>query len=151
MQDKRDAFLSLLDIEPGQKGFVVNLFLYPYRNEGITDAAAICRYVYSRGLEQRARHPYWQVVLDAMKDNRDIALGMAEWSVWWESLPDEKRQKIKSANHETYMLGWMEAQPPTDKQLEYLTALGCKETPETRLEASNLIEVYKSRRDKKGW
>lgn len=159
MQRKRDTFLQLLKdagLDPKKNGSVVNEFLGVVRS-GKTDANIICRKVYAYALE-RLRDSRsdddmvkWHTLVEVMKANYDASLDMAEWAVWWEALPDKERQKIKSGNRETFMLGWMENQPPTDKQIEYLTALGCKEIPETRLEASNLIEVYKSRRDRKGW
>lgn len=65
-----------------------------------------------------------------------------------ESLPHEERQKLKRdfqiRNGADFARQAMAEQPPTEKQLKYLKALGCKETPRSKLEASDLITRYKN-------
>ncbi len=60
-----------------------------------------------------------------------------------ESLPPEEKLQLKAQRSETYRREYLKARPPTQKQLEFLKALGCFTTPSSRLHASELIERSK--------
>lgn len=64
-----------------------------------------------------------------------------------EALPPEEKTRLKSVQQEVFAKSAMAAQPPTNKQLEYLRGLKCPVIPTSKMEASRLIdEALKSRR-----
>jgi hypothetical protein len=71
-----------------------------------------------------------------------LAIKMAEYVIWWEELDYKTKDEIRRARQAGYVNQHMAVQPPTEKQLKYLEALGCKKLPKSKLEASNLIEEY---------
>lgn len=74
------------------------------------------------------------------------AVEFAEFIIEREALPWEEKQRLKEASRlekgGEYAKLHMATQPPTDKQLSYLRFLGCSEIPESKLEASELIDRY---------
>lgn len=72
-----------------------------------------------------------------------LALEFAAFLAHRESLPWEEKQKLKEQRDvKPFIREHMKGQPPTDKQLAYLRSLGCKETPQSKAEASELIDRY---------
>lgn len=57
-----------------------------------------------------------------------------------EALSPEEKARLKSAKQSQHVATRMTGQPPTEKQLNYLRSLGCKDTPKTKLEASQWID-----------
>lgn len=95
---------------------------------------------------ESARRRYWNeacltLVLLAELDPEALEAG-ARWALWWESLPREEKQRLKSERAGEAVERWMEGQPPTAKQVAYLRKLGhTGEEPANRLEASRLIDT----------
>lgn len=147
MQEQRDRFLELLsELSVGQKGAVINYFLEPYRRQGITDPRLICRAVYAKGLRQlrsrwcdEADAGKWYTLLRTMKGHPDLALRVAEWAVWWDSLSPAEKDRIRAPQREHYRREYMQEQVATEKQLDYLRSLGHQGQVENRLHASELI------------
>jgi hypothetical protein len=74
------------------------------------------------------------------------ALEFARFIIKRENLPMIDRQKEKEERSEFFRREYMKTQEPTDKQLTYLSGLGCDVKPQNRLEASDLIDEYESRK-----
>lgn len=153
MQNKRDAFLDLFtDISPGQRGALADLFFHPIRGAGLTDPAQVCRAVYLKALHAwraaraDAEQRKWYRLMEAMKTQRQLALAMAEWALWWDALPGGEKAAIREPRQEQYKREWMESQPATQKQIGYLLKLGYRGEIPNRLRASQLIEEIKQRR-----
>ena len=71
----------------------------------------------------------------------EALLAGVRWALWWESLPLEEKQRLRKKRAEEAIERWMAEQPPTEKQLRYLTSLGYRgPEPANRLEASRLID-----------
>lgn len=93
---------------------------------------------------ESARRRYWNeacltLVLLAELDPEALEAG-ARWGLWWESLPREEKQRLKSERAGEAVERWMEGQPPTARQVTYLHRLGYRgPEPANRLEASRLI------------
>ena len=58
-----------------------------------------------------------------------------------ESLSPEEKARLKSAKQSQHVAARMTSQPPTEKQINYLKKLGCKETPTSKAHASQLIDA----------
>ena len=63
----------------------------------------------------------------------------AACNTWFEWVKVDKTSK----SSEKYKNEWLENQPATDKQIEYLKALGHKGEVKNKLHASELISRYK--------
>jgi hypothetical protein len=71
----------------------------------------------------------------------EALLAGARWALWWESLSPEEKRRFREERAEEAIARWMAEQPPTEKQLRYLTSLGYRgPAPANRLEASRLID-----------
>lgn len=108
--------------------------------------------------DERLENPYPGDTEDAVRVARrlsaavstDEAARFARFILWRESLPFAERERLKAAARAAkgadYARAAMAAKPPTDKQLALLRAKGCPTVPQTRLEASELIDAYLSGR-----
>jgi hypothetical protein len=70
---------------------------------------------------------------------------MCEYCLWWESLPYDEKQQIKRTRGTDYAKQAMAGQPPTEKQLKYLKALGCDDIPASKAQASEWIDARVNR------
>lgn len=84
----------------------------------------------------------WRKYLDLMRQEREKALGMAEWAIWWEYLDENEKKQLKAQGKEHYQQEHMAALQPTDKQLALLDSFGYQGTVDNRLHASQLIDEY---------
>jgi hypothetical protein len=127
-----------------QRGPVGNLFLRPIRN-GITDPAAIVeavrRDLLSR-LQQSRDEPEGRKKVLAVLQTLDQpeARATAAWYVSYEKLPPAAKATLKAQRAEAGIRAWMETQPPTERQLNYLRRLGYDGPVENRARASELID-----------
>jgi hypothetical protein len=170
MQAKRNAFLDL--IPQPQRGPLTNDFLQPIRRLELSDPSAICREVckgYLRAIRQHEAKlnqpaPWWagddsyyadletrrvrlQHYYDVMCEYKELALGFAEWAVWWETLSPKQKEQIRRPQSDQYRAEWMSKQPPTDKQLALLERYGYQGEVPDRQRASDLIDELISLRE----
>ncbi len=147
----RRAFLERFP--PNRRSHVVNLFLHSVRAGAITPEVVVARV--RDGLQRRIQRALqWnneatlerdREVLHMLDEHTDEARGMADWALAWESLPREEKERIKKERTRTYQRRWMATQQPTQRQLNYLCALGyAGSRPGNRLEASELIDELRS-------
>lgn len=68
------------------------------------------------------------------------ALLLAGEALAWESLPGHERTAIKDARADHYRREWMEAQPPSEKQLAFLKVLGYLGPVQSKQHAGELID-----------
>jgi hypothetical protein len=140
-------------------GAVANVFCECFR-EGNRDVvrllAAVRQWAISRLLEDGRYTEEYQAsqsytngakayrLLASVVDTEE-AERFANFIIWRESLSREEKWRLKeeaeTENRETYIRVAMSEKPPTEKQLAYLKRLNVSTVPQTRLEASELIEV----------
>lgn len=127
--------------EPRQRGHIANLFLHPVRR-GMTEPHRIVSAVRQEVLTKLLRYRRWgnlkgiernTHIVNTIDGYFDGALDYASWAVWWESLSEPEKRRIRAEK-------WMAKQPATDKQLKYLRALGYHGEIESKLDASELID-----------
>jgi len=134
--------------EPGHRGAVASWFYQAVR-QGEDSPRRVCSHVYrylSDYLVRWGDYPGGvrkQQVLAVMRGDRGGALALAEYAIWYESLPEAERTAIKQRNEEEGKRQWMVTQPPTNKQRSLLERLGYAGTIESRAHASELIEKLK--------
>lgn len=141
--------------ETNRRGFISNIFLRVTR-QGVTNPNVIVSTVRRNLVDQSKRATYWNpdsntiqrndAILDVLNTHHEEAVDFAKWAVEWESLSDSERQAIKAERGAYYKRQHMDSQPPTDKQVRYVRALGYDGTIESKLHASELID--KLRNDK---
>jgi len=71
------------------------------------------------------------------------AYNFAAFILWREKLSPAERERLKNAKGRAFVIQRMADEPPTPAQLNYLQSLGCRIMPQSKLEASQLIEKYK--------
>lgn len=141
----------LENFQPHLKGAIGNLFCDTYRRGYYTQPDQLCDAV-EEAAALKLRQGYWTgESADALEILLQViysldAQAFAEHIIWRESLPDDERRRLKQEAKAEGAKVWMREQPPTEKQLSYLKSLGCEKTPESKLEASELIsELVKKR------
>lgn len=134
------------------KGVVANVFCGRVR-EGCRTVDEVIKAARAFAAERLLRPNSWETegALEAMATLKQ-SLGdgegrdFAEHILWRESLPFAERKRLKeeaqAEGARTYSQFRMAKLDPTEKQLAYLKTLGCKIIPQTRLEASELIERH---------
>lgn len=77
----------------------------------------------------------------------DESYNFAEFIIARENLPEAEKQRLKALRADEQRVAYMQAQPPTGKQLVYLKGLGHAEDqmPTSKAEASKLIDQYLQR------
>jgi len=132
-------FLNHFD--PRQRATVANLFLPPVR-QGVIEPHRIVSAVRHDLLMQAVRWKRWgnlkgkkhnEQIVSMIDLHFDEALDLARYYLWWESLSAEEQRRIKAEK-------WMAQQQATDKQINYLRALGYAGEIESKLHASELID-----------
>lgn len=128
-------------------GTIANYFCYAVR-DGFTGVGGVLSNV-----EFQARRRIGRVegcaVNDEVLETLIASLGsedaedFALFILWREQLPPDERTRLKEVSGTTYRNGYMAQQPATEKQIKYLRALGCQAVPQSKLEASQLIEQHK--------
>lgn len=144
-QDAGRVFLARF-AQP-RRSLIANIFCAAVRS-GCRDAGRILAWVRSDALRRLAsRHLDVDVraslheLLSAL--NTPEAAQFAAFILHRESLPADERQRLKNEQAEEYQREWMRSQSPTEKQISFLNALGCRATPSNRAEASAWIDLYK--------
>lgn len=137
MDPRRLAFMKLL--ERANRSWFSNLFLKAVRSGQCVSPRDVCRHVW-RELERRlvknsnldrARYAKMENI---MRHSVDAVLAYAAWCIEWETLSKEEKTKVKNSA----------SSGPSNKQLEYLAALGYEgDQPDTKAQASELIGMLK--------
>ena len=146
-QDTARDFLA--QFAPLRRSLISNQFCFAVRG-GCSNVGSILRWVREDAYRRlRQRHIDLEVrealhTLIASLDTPEAA-NFARLVLEREQLPLSEREKLKAQRSEKYAREWMTTQPPTEKQIQFLCALGCRATPNNKLEASNWIELYKRR------
>ncbi len=147
------------DLAPGSKRFLDNFgeyersgintrFLAAIRNGAMAPDAVITSVIDTlqdemRNLLRRKQVEYCaknREVQKALRAHPEDALALAEHGLWWESQSDEERKRIKEEKDARYRDAYMNAQPPTEKQVAFLRSKGYEEEVTSKLEASRLIQ-----------
>ncbi len=144
---RRRDFLALVPDDLRSK--MTMALLRPLRDGAGTPDA-----VYAAGLAAlRARYGRWGredpevgVMLAALLQHRDTALRFIDWLSAWDALPRAEKERIKAERGEGYRREWLEGQPPTAKQCDYLRALGYTGEIRSKRHASELIDRLKQAR-----
>lgn len=126
---------------------VANWFCYAVR-DGATMVHQILQQVEYQAIRRkgRASEAVTEEVLDQLIDdlNSDEARDFAAFILWRESLPVEEKTRLKAESGKQHVNNYMAQEAATGKQLSYLKSLGCKTVPQSKLEASQLIEQHLS-------
>lgn len=128
------------------KGTIGDRFCRAIR-AGCDDPEAVLKWV-AKNLEGND-NPEWQQVKYTCDMVSIEAWEFAEHLLDREALPLEEKERLKKEkaldNHG--IRNAMDKQAPSEAQLKYLKALGCKIEPKTKLEASDLIESHKQAKE----
>lgn len=81
-----------------------------------------------------------RALLRGLEDDPAGARELAQHAIAWNALPLEERNRLKADRRAEHARAHLAQYPPTEKQLDYLRALGCDETPANRLVASLKID-----------
>lgn len=134
----------LADYPKAGQGTITNWFCYAIRDGAKTPAEVLSNVEYTI----RRRIPVGDgyslsdddlyALLDHLADPE--AEDFAAFLIEREALPVDVREKLKAASGANYQQAYMANQEPTEKQLSYLRSLKCTQVPNTKLEASQLID-----------
>jgi hypothetical protein len=146
MEGRRDW----LDQFPAaHRGAIANWFYEVARLSGGTvDPAKGCSMIYRDQARQLQRYGSGSgvdkaSVLRAMEKDPEGAKALMVWVIEREARSPEQRQKDKADAEQQGKRAYMEALPPTQKQLDVLMRLGVDVFPDNRWHASELIEANK--------
>lgn len=114
--DPRKRFLDLFPTY--HRSTIANRFYYAVRN-GCIDIAAVVVCVV--GESRRLRD---DGAVRIIQENPAAAHEFADYAIEWEQLPHQVKHKIKQQKSEIHKEEYLRTQPPTDKQIKYLKALG---------------------------
>ncbi len=145
-QSDNRAFLSRF--AQARKSYVANLFVYAVRRGARTpDAVMTSVRQELRTCQDRAR--YWHngeaesrytEVAATINEHPDEARAFAIWALEWEQLSRAEKARQRDQDGDAYRQAWMKQQPPTDKQISYLSKLGFHGEIESKAHASELID-----------
>lgn len=76
----------------------------------------------------------------AIENHPDAAVALAEYCLWWESLPPAEKSRQRAESGERHRAEWMGRQPATQKQVMFLRQLGHRGPVGDRQKASAEIE-----------
>jgi hypothetical protein len=131
------------------RSWAMSQFLDQIRTGGPTTPAGVATAVAERARAQadeaeRRRQwtdvATWSSLFHAVRGYRAQAEALAGAALEWEALPPAERARQKAARAEAGRRAWMAGQPPTEKQLAFLRALGYCGPVANRAEASQLID-----------
>ena len=144
--DPRKAFLEHFD--PLERSMVMNSFLFAVRG-GAAHPVDVIDWVRrtagdkAMGASQYGGHAGWSKAIKLSRtigQNPEEATALAEYALEYESLSPEEKDKRKQQRAHIGATEWMSTQPPTLKQLAFLSKLGSREQPRDRAHASQLID-----------
>jgi hypothetical protein len=136
-----------------QRGPLMNLFLEAPR-AGETDPHAVVTHVITELKANWQRRRRWNTLeqlepfrqtLIAVMAHPDEVLELAKEAIHYVTLSPEERARLKASRRPP--TGHL---PATEKQRQYLRALGCATAPAHRLHASQLIDARLKRRSRHG-
>ncbi len=133
------------------KSTIANLFLRPVRAGAAHYPRAVLAEVLRELHERRARAAAggWRETLEltemiyatiAAHEKEAIAFGA--WALEWEALPPEERERRKRQRGDQYRTAYMDRQPATERQVEYLRRMGYAGPIDSKAHASSLIDIY---------
>jgi len=125
---------------------ISNLFCHAVR-DGMKTVFQVLGEVEYQARRRKGKHnqsyltdEWLDVLIEHLSDEE--AEDFAAFIIERENLTLDEKTKLKEQSGVQYQQQYMAEQPPTDKQLKYLKSLGCETVPETKLEASQLIDQY---------
>ena len=144
---------DLLDQFPqNRRSWVANTFLSVVR-DGAASVEAVLVGVATRvetAIADAVRYSNYDWARERMRRDRSLldvlgtpeAAAYAAWALEYNQLPRLAREAIREAEGFVHRAAWMDAQPPTDRQLAYLRRLGHDgDPPASKLAASQLIDA----------
>lgn len=150
IEDGRKRLLERF--EPSRRSFVANTYFESIR-AGIHHPFQVLTDVKHKLREVIARSQRWghlsdvaernQQVLDILVDFHDEAMEYAAYCLDWERLTPEQKARIRGVQGVQYRRAYMEQQPATAKQVDYIRALGFTGDVTSKAHASELIERLK--------
>lgn len=132
--------IFLTEFDSNYSGAIGNMFCQAVRR-GAEDVEQVLDYV-ERDCRNRLDMPVYRMLRNSLESVE--AQEFANHILWRESLPRDVAEQLKEEARRENLNNLMHVQPPTEKQLAFLKSLGCKTTPKSKLEASNLISQFKS-------
>lgn len=135
----------LQDYPKAGQGTITNWFCYAVRDGAKTPREVLSQVEYTVQRKMPVSDDYslsnddLATLLEHLTDPE--AEDFAAFIIEREALPVDVREKLKAASGATYQQAYMAGQPPTEKQINYLKKLGCKETPTSKAHASQLIDA----------
>jgi len=134
------ARLTFLSHFPLEQRSTANNFLLQAVRAGCNEPNQVVGYALETARRRRHLEAAHTLLLLSNLDPEALLAG-ARWALWWESLSPEEKRRFREERAEEAIARWMAEQPPTEKQLRYLTSLGYRgPEPANRLEASRLID-----------
>lgn len=129
------------------QGTVANWFCYAVR-DGVKTIHGVLQMVEYHARRKSATDAMTEEVLAQLIDDlgSQEAEDFAAFILWRESLPAEEKARLKAESETQHRNAYMAQERATVKQLSYLKALGCKVIPASKLEASQLIEEFLSKK-----
>jgi hypothetical protein len=127
-----------------KRATIMNQFLGAIR-DGLTSLDDITEWLVEDA-SRRCKSPYAdEATVTAQRKVIELASNggigdMVDYCLWWESLTSDEKHRIRQSKGTDYAKQMMAAQPPTEKQINYLRALGCAETPLSKAQASEWID-----------
>jgi len=135
-------------LAPTSRNMVTQLFLKAIRS-GIKDARDVVEQVGADCIDAMANGEEWDsfpadeicILLRKVESIDDpIANELATFLIERDALPSDQKARLKAAYSFSAAGSVMAKSEPTEKQLSYLKSLGCKDTPSSKLEASQWID-----------
>lgn len=137
LRDDRRKFLEYFD--PLKRATVANTFLTPIR-KGMTDPDLIITEVYEKVRKDEDKKYISDTIFKYLSD----AFRYVSYLFDWERLPEAERKYYKNIQAKKAVKAYMAKELPTEKQLQYLRALGYTgPAPESKADASELISTIK--------
>ena len=144
--EARAAYLSQFDAQRG--GPTANLFHYAVR-EGLSTPEAVLLRV-ALDVRERLRNSritpgdraHLERVAATLREGpaRALTIRYARYVLAYEALPAAERKRLKEGRSDEYRQEWMNQEPATPAQVQYLARLGVENIPALKGDASALID-----------
>jgi acyl-CoA reductase-like NAD-dependent aldehyde dehydrogenase len=143
---------ALLERFPGpRRSYVANTFLYAVRSGARTPGKVLADVEHELS-ETAKRSRRWnftdtiertESIYAILNEYHDEALAFAAWAIRWEALPPAERERQKQAKGAPHRQKYLEEQPATERQINYVRSLGYHGPVTSKAHASSLIEQLK--------
>ena len=145
--DRRRLFLAC--VPEGLRSQITNVLLARVRAGAHSPEAVVDDAL--RRLRERIggwgkEDPQVREMLGLLIRHRADALLFASWCLAWEQLPAAEKERQKAARGDEHRRVWLDQQPATAKQCDYLRALGYEGEVKSKRHASELIDRLKQAR-----